>query len=229
MDAVIQIKICGLTRRRDVTTAVDLGVDALGFILTESPRQVSLECAARLVEDIPPFVSRVAVVMNPEQERLSEIVSSRLFSHIQFHGQENPTMLIDLPIKTIKTFSVETEADLREIDKYQGADYFLFDTRIRKARGGTGKTFDWTLIKKITGKKPFILAGGLGPENVLQAIRSCNPAAVDLNSRLESEPGKKDPARMRQAVLMVREAVRPGYAIPITAATGIHPGNAPYL
>lgn len=201
-----KIKICGLTRSRDVKAAVDLGVDALGFILAESPRNISLECAARLMKGLPPFVSTVAVVMNPDQVKLTEIVCSGLFSHVQFHGQEDPDILNDLPVKTIKTFSIETEADLRNTEKYQKADYFLFDTRVGKSSGGTGKTFDWTLIQKITEKKPFILAGGLGPENVLQAIRSCSPAAVDLNSRLESEPGKKDPERMRQAVIRIRES-----------------------
>lgn len=201
-----KIKICGLTRSRDVKAAIDLGVNALGFILAESPRNISLECAARLMKGLPTFVSTVAVVMNPEYQRLAEIVSSGLFSHVQFHGKEDPEMLNDLPVKTIKTFSIETEADLRNTDKYQRADYFLFDTRVGRTCGGTGKIFDWTLIKKITGTKPFILAGGLGPENVLQAISICHPAAVDLNSRLETEPGKKDPERMRQAVIRIRES-----------------------
>lgn len=203
---MIRIKICGLTNSRDVKTAAALGVDALGFILTESPRKISLECAARLIENLPPFISRVAVVMNPEQGKLAEILSSGLFSHIQFHGQEDPAMLSGLCVKTIKTFSIATEADLQDMDKYREADYFLLDTRIGKSCGGTGKPFDWALIKKVTGNKQFILAGGLGPENVLQAISICKPIAVDLNSRLESEPGKKDPELMRQAVYRIRKS-----------------------
>lgn len=199
-----QIKICGLTRSQDVEAAVNLGVNALGFILVKSPRQVSLECAARLIQDLPPFISTVAVVMDPEEKELTEVVSSGLFSHIQFHGQEDPAMLRELPVKTIKAFGIASARDLENIHIYQGANYFLFDTRIGGSSGGTGKTFDWTLIKNIAGETPFILAGGLGPDNVEKAIRICRPAAVDLNSKIESEPGKKDPELMRQAVIRIR-------------------------
>ncbi len=200
-----RIKICGMTRRKDVLKAVELGVDGLGFILAESPRRVSLEDVAKLTEGLPPFVSAVAVLVNPPAEKLAGVVSSGLFTHIQFHGKEDPMMLKGLPIKTIKAFGISSEQDLQEIQNYQGADYFLYDTRVGKSSGGTGKSFDWSLVKQVAGIKTFILAGGLGPDNVAEAIRICRPSAVDLNSCLESEPGKKDPELMRQAVNKIRE------------------------
>jgi len=200
------IKVCGLTRREDVNAAVEFGVNALGFILAESPRRVSLEQVGELTLGLPPFVSTVAVVVNPEKSMVDRIADSGLFSHIQFHGKEDPAVLLGLDLKTIKTFSIAAEADLHDMEYYQGADYFLFDTRMGRSCGGTGKTFNWDLLKKIRPQKPFILAGGLGPENVTEAIRICRPSAIDLNSRLEREPGKKDRELIREAVLRVRES-----------------------
>lgn len=200
-----RIKVCGMTRRQDLEVAVALGVDALGFILAKSPRRVSLKRVADLTEGLPPFVSTVAVVVDPAEGELAEIVASGLFSHIQFHGQEDPAMLTGLPMKTIKAVGIASEDDLERVNAYGGADYFLFDARVGKCCGGTGQTFDWSLLRKVGQAKPFILAGGLGPENVAGAVRSCRPAAVDLNSRIESAPGIKDAERMRQAVARIRE------------------------
>ncbi len=200
-----RIKICGLTCYEDVEVAVELGVDAVGFILTKSPRQVTLEKVTAITRRIPPFVSTVAVVANPEPEELAKIVASDLFTHIQFHGQEPPGILAGLQTKTIKAFGIASGKDLERINLYWTADYFLFDSRVEGACGGTGTAFDWSMLKDLAMVKPFILAGGLGPENVAEAIRACRPAAVDLNSRLESEPGKKDPERIRQAVSKIRE------------------------
>lgn len=201
-----RIKVCGMTRREDVEVAVALGVNALGFILAKSPRRVSLQKVAELTEGLPPFVSTVAVVMNPTKDELIDVVAGGLFSHIQFHGQEDPRMLTGLPVKTVKAFGIAGREDLEQVEAYGMADCFLFDARVGSASGGTGQSFDWSLLKGFVGDKPFILAGGLGPENVAEAIRASRPVAVDLNSRIESEPGKKDPGRMRQAVQRIREA-----------------------
>ena len=200
-----RIKVCGLTRREDVETALELGVDALGFILAESPRKVSLEQVAALTVGLPPFVSTVAVVKDPTKEELDDMVGSGLFSHIQFHGHEDPALMKGLGVRTIKAFGISGPEDLEEVADYGEADFFLFDARVGKASGGTGQTFDWSLLEQVRVKKPLILAGGLGPENVAEAIRGCRPAAVDLNSRLEISPGVKDPERMREAVRKIRE------------------------
>lgn len=201
-----RIKICGMTCEEDVDIAVELGVDALGFILARSPRCVTLEKVTAITRGIPPFISTVAVVADPEPEELAKIAASGLFTHIQFHGQEPPGILTGLQPGTIKAFGIASAKDLERINLYWTADYFLFDSRVGETCGGTGKAFDWAILKDKAQEKPFILAGGLGPENVAEAIRACRPAAVDLNSRLESEPGKKDPKRIRQAVIAIREA-----------------------
>ncbi|MDO9508324.1 MAG: phosphoribosylanthranilate isomerase [Thermovirgaceae bacterium] len=201
-----RIKVCGLTCREDVEAAVALGVDALGFILTESARRVTLEKVAAITRGLSLFISTVAVVANPKTGELAKIAASGLFTHIQFHGQEVPEMLAGVQMRTIKAFGIASAEDLEQVKLYGAADYFLFDSRVGGSCGGTGKTFDWSLLKDIAVEKPVILAGGLGPENVAEAIRACRPAAVDLNSRLESEPGKKDPERIRQTVIEIREA-----------------------
>jgi phosphoribosylanthranilate isomerase len=201
-----RVKVCGLTRREDVETALELGVDALGFILVESPRKVTLEQVAGLTAGIVPFVSTVAVVKDPSEEELKDIVGSGLFSHVQFHGHEDPALMKGLGVRTIKAFGISGPEDLKGIAAYGESDFFLFDARVGAASGGTGRTFDWSLLEGVGIEKPFILAGGLGPENVAEAIRGCRPAAVDLNSRLETAPGVKDPERMGRAVRKIRAA-----------------------
>ncbi|MFW5985135.1 MAG: phosphoribosylanthranilate isomerase [Halanaerobiaceae bacterium] len=193
---MVQVKICGLTQKRDVQRAVSLGADVLGFILAPSPRQVSLEQVARIQQEIPPFVFRTAVVVNPERERLEDILATNLFNCIQFHGTEKPGLLAEVKtpgLKIIKALSVGQKNDLQAIKKYQSfVDHFLFDTRVKGQTGGTGQTFDWNLLAEIQVKKPFILAGGLGPDNLLKALEEVQPAVVDINSRCEKKPGIKD-------------------------------------
>ncbi len=199
-----KIKVCGLTRKKDVEAAVNYGVDALGFILAESSRQVDLNQARELTADLPPFISTVAVVVNPSKARLAKIISSQIFTAIQFHGSEEPERLKDIPLKTIKALSISTKADLQDITKYKAqSDWLLFDTKIGSKKGGTGESFDWTLLKEINYKDNFILAGGLGPANIKEALEKLNPAAVDLNSCLETSPGKKDPELIKETVVKI--------------------------
>lgn len=193
------IKLCGMTRREDIVFAVNMGVDALGFILAESPRQVSLERVRELCHNLPPFINRVAVVVNPEPEEVAEIEKSRLFDYIQFHGSEKPELLKDTVLKSIKAISIAGEKDLAEVEKYkESADYLLFDTKIGSQSGGTGESFDWSLITEL--ELPYILAGGLGADNIEDALKKLNPLAVDINSKVENEPGKKNHRLVKKTV-----------------------------
>jgi len=192
----MKVKVCGLTRREDVLICNQLGVDAIGFILADSPRQVEIRDVSLLTEGLPPFISKVAVTMNPEGQLLKDILASRLFDYVQFHGSEDPQIIKELPLKTIKSISIELETEIKkvqdEIDRYKCADYYLFDSKVGKIKGGTGKSFNWDIFEQLDIKKPFILAGGLGIDNISTALRKVNMAAVDLNSKLESSPGIKD-------------------------------------
>jgi len=201
---MISIKVCGMTRREDIISAVKLGVNALGFILTSSPRRVSLDDARRLTLGLPPFIVRVAVVVNPDQNELDRIIKSRIFDYIQFHGDEDPEVINKIPLKTIKAISVSEAGDLEKVKEYSDVDYILFDTKTGKQIGGTGEVFDWELLKDISIKKPFILAGGLGPDNIISAINVIRPAGVDINSRIERSPGIKDPGLLKETILKIR-------------------------
>ena len=195
------IKICGITRKKDIRNAVKLRVNALGFILADSPRKISLKKAGELMENIPPFISRVGVVVDPEKSFLKKIVKGRLFDYIQFHGNESPALFENFPLKIIKAVSIKEKDDLNVIAKYKNkVDYFLFDTKTNNQKGGTGKTFEWDLLNKMDIQSPYILAGGLGPDNIFKALEKLNPAAVDLNSCLEDSPGKKNNVLMKKAV-----------------------------
>lgn len=200
-----RIKVCGLTRESDVRAAVALGADALGFILAPSPRRVTLEQVASLTRGLPPFVSVVGVMADPTDEELGEITESGLFDCLQFHGFEGPERLAGLPAKTIKAFGVSRAEDLDRVKTYEEtADFFLFDTKAGAGSGGTGQAFDWSILAGRNFSRSFILAGGLGPENIREAIGRVRPSAVDLNSRLESSPGIKDHGLMARAILAVK-------------------------
>ncbi len=197
------VKVCGMSRREDVVFAVNIGVDALGFILAESPRQVSLEKVKKLCQGLPPFINRVAVVVNPEPKEVEKIEKSGLFDYIQFHGSEEPELLANTVLKTVKAISIASSKDLKEVEKYrESADYLLFDTKIGSQKGGTGQRFDWSLIEDL--ELPYILAGGLGAENIEEALKKLNPAAVDINSKVENEPGHKNHRLLKKAVEKVK-------------------------
>jgi len=200
---MVRVKLCGLKRKEDVLKALELGFDALGFILAPSPRQVTLDDARRLTEGVFPFVSVVAVVADPEETFLMKVISCGIFDAIQFHGKEDPSLLEGLPVKVIKAFSF-AEGERADFEKYRNvADFFLLDSAKAKA-GGTGRPFRWERVEHERMRKPFILAGGLGPGNVLNAIEKVKPCGVDLNSRLEISPGVKDHRLMEETIRIIR-------------------------
>lgn len=201
----VMVKVCGLQRKSDLLYAVKLGVDALGFILADSPRQVSIKKVKKITAGLPPFVIRVAVVVNPSQEKLIEIIESQLFDYIQFHGQEDPDLLRKVPLKTIKAIPVAKSSDLKLVDQYRdAADYLLFDTKAGQQTGGTGKTFNWQLLAQQEFEQPFILAGGLGADNIETALQQVKPAAVDINSKIETSPGIKSNRLLEQVIIKIR-------------------------
>lgn len=208
----MRIKVCGLTRREDVDLCLSLGIDALGLIFADSPRQISIESSFDLLGNIPPFISRVAVVANPEENLLKDIIAIDLFDYIQFHGDESPEIVEDSPLKTIKSINIgfgQSIASIeRSIEKYIGADYFLFDTKTGKQQGGTGKTFDWNIFKCLKINKPFILAGGLGPDNIRKAMEMIEMPVVDINSKIEKRPGVKDENLLRKTLKVIDEYKR---------------------
>lgn len=192
--------MCGMTRADDVTHAINLGVDALGFIFySQSPRHVTLESARLLLKDIPPFVTTVAVLVNPEYAFVQQLLEELPIQLLQFHGDESPEYCRQFNKPFIKAIHPKNSMEIRnEMDKYNQACALLLDTPTEKGRGGTGLTFDWNLIPTDL-TKPYILAGGLNQYNVLDACK-VNPYAVDVSSGIEKEPGIKDHLKMSQFI-----------------------------
>ncbi len=193
-----RIKICGLTNLQDADLAVSLGADALGFIFCKSPRQVSISQVHEILRGIPPFVNKVAVVRDFTEEQIRDILSELPIDTIQFHGSEPEDFCLQFKgYNLIKVISVRSEESLEELSNYTKINHFLLDT-YTKAGGGSGRTFNWKLAKKAQKLGNIILAGGLSPENVSQAISEGEPYGVDVSSGVESKPGVKDPDRLER-------------------------------
>ncbi len=199
MAARTRVKMCGITNRDDAEEGVRAGVDALGFIFVdESPRHILPEHARKIIADLPPFVDCVGVFVDRDPREVEEIIAYCGLSCAQLHGSEEPKYCDRLvhraaPCRVIKAFRVsgKTGADLftpyNEV--VQG---FLLDTYSKGIAGGTGMVFDWRIIGRLHLQSPLILAGGLDPENVREAIKLVHPFGVDVNSGVERAPGIKD-------------------------------------
>jgi phosphoribosylanthranilate isomerase len=203
-----RIKICGMTNKAEITHAVNEGVDALGFIFVKkSPRYIDPEKAREIISTFPPFVDAVGVFMNDDPDIVSEIIRYCGLTVAQLHGNETPAYCRHLQGRILKAFQVTPEMTNQDLHSYDAVvSGFLLDTFHKDMGGGTGKTFDWSLLDNLEIHKPVVLAGGLTVDNVGQAIHKVRPFAVDVNSGIETEPGRKDPALISQLITEVRKA-----------------------
>jgi phosphoribosylanthranilate isomerase len=203
----VKVKICGLTNVEDALAAFEADADMLGFMLTEqSPRRITIEQAREIARQLPSATMRVGVFVNAKVEQVMFSLRICDFAGLQFHGDEPPAYCRQFGVKTIKAFRVRDPASLQPMSGYD-TDYFLLDSCVPGQPGGTGETFNWNLAvaaKKLG--KPVILAGGLTPQNVAEAVRKVQPFGVDVSSGVESSPGKKDRQKMRDFVAAVRGA-----------------------
>ena len=219
MNASTRIKVCGMRELGEVAGVVAAGVDAIGLIFVEqSPRYIDPERAREIVASLPPFVDAVGVFVDQEAAAVNEIVRYCGLTMVQLHGAESPAYCAEVNCRVMKVFRVRkslTREDLAPYaDKVSG---FLFDTFQEKMAGGTGQTFDWNLLEKLAPPRPVVLAGGLTPENVGEAIRQARPFAVDLNSGVEFAPGRKDLDKVRAAVAQVAAADAAALRLSLTA------------
>ena len=197
---VVRVKICGITSPQDALAAVQAGADAIGLQFYEgSIRCVDSRQALQIVQRMPPFVSLVGVFVNADRQEILEKASFLHLDYVQLHGDEHAELYRDFPIKTIKTVRVRSQEDLRDSEHYP-SNALLLDSKVSGKYGGTGRTFDWSLIGGLTMSVPLILAGGLRPENVREAIETVNPQAVDVSSGVESAPAVKCYDKMRAFV-----------------------------
>ncbi len=209
---VPKIKICGITNLEDALLAIELGADELGFnFYKKSPRYISPEDARSIALDLPEDTVKIGVFVNATAEEISDAAYLAKLTAVQFHGEEDRDFVemarIKLGLTVIKAFRVSPEFRVEDTENYL-ANAFLLDGFSTKERGGTGDTFDWTIAEAIAGRvKKLYLAGGLTPENVGEAIRRVRPYAVDVCSRIESEPGKKDAEKLKRFVAAVQETI----------------------
>jgi phosphoribosylanthranilate isomerase len=202
-----RIKCCGMTRVEDALLAAELGVDAIGVVLTaHSKRQVSLAQARAIVEAVPPFVATVALCMDDEANFVQEIIDTVRPSMLQFHGNESDEWCKQFGQPYLKAIAMGAgAAALYQLHDHPHAAGLLLDGHGLGEPGGSGKSFDWSLMPRDL-KQPLMLAGGLNAANVVAAIRVARPWAVDVSSGIESAPGVKDHGKMRDFVAAVRTA-----------------------
>jgi phosphoribosylanthranilate isomerase len=188
---MIPTKICGITNLSDAQAAAVHGASAIGFIFYEkSSRAISIEDAKFISRHLSNDISKVGVFVNHDKAFIEKAIRSVSLNIIQLHGDETPGFCKQFEVPVLKALRIKDKASLSVIDQYNVAG-FLLDTFSTKQYGGTGETFDWSLLN---GKleTSIILSGGLNPDNILDAIDSVNPAAIDVNSGVEISPGKKD-------------------------------------
>lgn len=208
MNARTRIKVCGMRELAEVAAVVAAGVDAIGLIFVEqSPRYLDPERAREIVASLPPFVEAVGVFVDQEAAVVNEIVRYCGLSMVQLHGAESPAYCAKIACRVMKAFRVRESLGADDLAPYAGeVAAFLFDSFDKKMAGGTGQTFAWEMLRKLAPARPVVLAGGLTPENVGEAIRQARPFAVDLNSGVESAPGRKDIDKVRAAFAQVAAA-----------------------
>ena len=192
-----RVKICGITRSEDALAAARLGADAIGLVFyADSPRAVDATQAAEICKTLPPFVSRVGLFVNADAEEVRGVMSQVPLDILQFHGKESAEFCRQFGRPYIKALRMHEQQDIHDAAAvYNDAAALLLDAYVADQLGGTGQTFDWERIPSDL-LKPVVLAGGLTPDNVAEAISSVRPYAVDVSSGVEQDPGMKDIEKM---------------------------------
>jgi len=200
------VKVCGITNAKDAHWAVRCGASALGFVFCASPRQVTPEEVRVIREELSPHVRVVGVFTKESVHRVREVATYCRLDLVQLHGDPSPGVCRDVGLPCIRAFRVRDETSLRSVRDYRGAVHaVLLDAWDAERAGGTGRVFDWRLVsRKEALEIPVILAGGLTPENVGEAVAKVRPHGVDVSSGVETRPGIKDPTLVRRFVKRAR-------------------------
>ena len=195
----MRVKICGITNLDDAAEAVRLGAWAIGLIHAESPRRVEPVEATAIAAAFRRKCEVVGVFVNPELDEVAKAVEDASLTMVQLNGEEGPSFCAEVArktgVKVMQAIHVSSAADIHAGEAFR-TDLHLFDRRARGLWGGTGESFDWSLLRERRSQVPAVVAGGLRPENVAEAISVTHPYAVDVASGVEAEPGRKDHAAM---------------------------------
>jgi len=204
----MRVKICGITNLEDARLSVEAGADALGFIFVEgTPRFITPEAAARIIAQLPPFVSPVGVFWDHAPGHVKAVREQCGLAALQFHGNEPPDAIVGFDVPTIKTIKVAGPENLETMERY-AVSAFLLDSPARWSEGEARAPIPWELVRRTASCRPIILSGGLTPDNVATAVRQARPFAVDVVSGVEARPGKKDPDKVRRFIVIAKAAVQ---------------------
>ena len=201
----IKVKICGITNLPDGMAAAEAGADAVGFVFYDhSPRFVSIEAAAGIIRELPPFIIKTGVFVNAPEESVLRAIRECNLNLLQFHGDESPEYCLQFGLMSMKAFRIRDAASLEALQNYP-TEAWLLDAYNPDKLGGTGEKFNWDLaLEAQRWGRPIFLAGGLTPENVDEAVRRARPYAVDVSSGVEATPGKKDHAKIKAFIQAAR-------------------------
>lgn len=205
---MVRIKVCGITNLEDAKASAGAGCDALGFVFYKrSPRYIVPERAKDIIKRLSPRIIKIGVFVNAREKTIKRIAKLCDLHILQFHGTESLRFCSKFKdYKIIKAFRIKDKINTREIIKYKTFAY-LFDTFIESKTGGTGKNFNWKLVRHIDGlTRPVFLSGGLTKNNVKKAIEVVQPDWVDVSSSVEIKPGQKDPKKVKKFIEAVRKA-----------------------
>jgi phosphoribosylanthranilate isomerase len=204
----VKVKVCGITNAEDASAAVEAGADALGFNFYEqSPRYIVPAVAGRIIAELPPLIIPVGVFVNEGVATVRSIMDTCGLAMAQLHGDENASYCRELSRPAMKALRLKDRGSLLALAEYQGRGGvrgFVLDAFSEVAYGGTGQLSDWALAAEVANSTAILLAGGLTPDNVTEAIRRVRPYGVDVSSGVEAAPGKKDHAKIRAFVEAVR-------------------------
>lgn len=192
---MVRVKICGIKDLETALAAVEAGADALGFVFAESPRRIAPDEAREISISLPPFITRVGVFVDAPAAEVKQLLDYCRLDVAQLHGSESPGYCRSLSLKTVKAFRVRDGNSLKAVNDYP-VSAVLLDAFVPGVAGGTGESFNWEVVTQAGLKKPVILAGGLHPANVRQAVAAVGPYAVDVSSGVETD-GKKDVEKIR--------------------------------
>ena len=203
-----RVKICGITNLEDALVSLEAGADLLGFVFAPSSRRIEPEEAARIGSRLPAGIARVGVFVNETQARMREIARMAGLTMIQLHGDEPPEMEESLGMEVLRAIRVRDLASALGRARLGSATALLIEPAVPSSSGGTGTTMDWGIARDFVAAVPerrVFLAGGLGPDNVREAIAAVHPYGVDASSRLEQSPGRKSPELIRRFVEAARQ------------------------
>jgi len=203
---MVKVKVCGITSFKDALAAVAAGADALGFVFyRKSPRYITPVRAQGITQLIPERIMKVGVFVNAPHERVKKIARQCGLDMLQLHGEESPAYCGSFKgYKVIKAFRMRPGSDTSALSRYRTYAW-LFDSFDRSRRGGTGRAFDWKLLRSLKPGRRVFLSGGLNPANVGRAVRLIKPAWVDVSSSVESAPGKKDYGKLKKFIRSAKQ------------------------